>query len=535
MVAGRSGCDRNRLKLLLENRLPEPGQTEVEGHLETCEDCCRRLEELAADARWWEDARRFLRPDPVAVPPDAPPISKGGTAADTPAGESSASEEPALDFLDPSDNPAMLGRLGPYEVVELIGRGGMGVVLKGFDRELNRYVAIKILAPHLATSAAARQRFAREARAAAAVVHEHVVAIHAVAIAGRLPYLVMPFVAGQSLQERLNRSGPLELKETLRIGIQVAEGLAAAHAQGLVHRDVKPANILLENTVKRVKITDFGLARAVDDASLTHSSFVAGTPQYMAPEQARGEAVDHRADLFSLGSVLYAMCTGHSPFRAESTLAVLRRISEDSPRPIRQVNPEIPEWLDGIVERLLEKDPRDRFQSAGELAELLGQHLAHLQQPSAVPMPPRARYRSSSARAARKRLVRRVLLGMLLVSAIGLGAAGGALGLRLALRQPGGAPEAAETGRLGQSEAMPQDHSTGPSPRSSAGQSPPPSFAPETDPLRSEVERIYEQVYSLEERARPSPEPFSDPVGGLLRETQEHVQRLEEEMNTKEP
>jgi len=132
MVAGRSGCDRNRLKLLLQNRLPEQGQTEVEGHLETCEDCCRQLEELAADARWWEDVRRFLRPD--------------------------QSEEPALDFLEPSDNPAMLGRLGPYEIVELIGRGGMGVVLKGFDRELNRYVAIKVLAPHLATSAAARQR-----------------------------------------------------------------------------------------------------------------------------------------------------------------------------------------------------------------------------------------------------------------------------------------------------------------------------------------------------------------------------------------
>ncbi len=126
----------------------------------------------------------------------------------------------------------------------------------------------------------------------------------------------MPYVPGHSLQERIDQTGPLELREILRIGMQTAAGLAAAHAQGLVHRDIKPANILLENGVERVRITDFGLARAVDDATQTQSGVVAGTPQYMAPEQARGEAVDHRADLFSLGSVLYAMCTGHSPFRA---------------------------------------------------------------------------------------------------------------------------------------------------------------------------------------------------------------------------
>ena len=138
--------------------------------------------------------------------------------------------------------------------------------------------------------------------------------------------------------------------------MQMADGLAAAHAQGLVHRDVKPANILLENGVERVKITDFGLARAIDDASLTHSGYVAGTPQYMAPEQARGEAVDHRADLFSLGSVLYAMCTGHSPFRADTTLAVLRRVCEDTPRPVSEVNPDIPDWLTEIIEKLHAKD-----------------------------------------------------------------------------------------------------------------------------------------------------------------------------------
>ena len=161
--------------------------------------------------------------------------------------------------------------------------------------------------------------------------------------------------------------------------MQTAAGLAAAHAQGLVHRDIKPANILLENGVERVKLTDFGLARAVDDASLTQSGVVAGTPLFMAPEQARCETVDHRADLFSLGAVLYAMCTGRSPFRASTTLGVLRRVSDDPHRPVREVNPEIPHWLAAIVDRLLAKDRAQRYQSAAEVSELLGRHLARRQ------------------------------------------------------------------------------------------------------------------------------------------------------------
>ncbi len=155
-------------------------------------------------------------------------------------------------------------------------------------------------------------------------------------------------------------TGPLSLKEILRIGLQIAAGLAAAHEQGLVHRDVKPANILLENGVERVKITDFGLARAVDDASLTQSGVVAGTPMYMSPEQAEGEPVDLRSDLFSLGSVLYALCTGRPPFRAPSTVAVLKRVCEETPRPIREINPDLPAWLEQLVTRLHAKNPADR-------------------------------------------------------------------------------------------------------------------------------------------------------------------------------
>src|SRR5688500_7224451 len=225
----------------------------------------------------------------------------------------------------------------------------MGVVLRAFDEKLHRVVAIKVLAAALATSATARKRFTREARAAAAVSHDHIVTIHAVEEAGPLPYLVMQYVAGLSLQQRLDRDGPLELDEILRIGMQTASGLAAAHAQGLVHRDIKPSNILLENGVERVKVADFGLARAATEANLTQSGVVAGTPQYMSPEQAEGKAIDQRTDLFSLGSVLYALCTGRAPFRASGTMAVLKRVCEETPSPIRQTNPDIPDWLIGLI------------------------------------------------------------------------------------------------------------------------------------------------------------------------------------------
>ncbi len=198
----------------------------------------------------------------------------------------------------------------------------------------------------------------------------------------------MEFIAGETFQQRLDRTGPLDAAEVVRIGRQIAEGLAAAHAMGLIHRDVKPSNILLESGADRVKITDFGLARAADDASLTQSGVIAGTPMYMAPEQAQGEVIDHRADLFSLGSVLYVMCSGRPPFRASTTLAVLKRVAEDTPRPIREIIPEAPEWLCAIIAKLHAKKPEERFASAKEVADLLARCLAE-PQGQGVPALPR--------------------------------------------------------------------------------------------------------------------------------------------------
>ncbi|MCU0721367.1 MAG: serine/threonine protein kinase, partial [Pirellula sp.] len=292
-------------------------------------------------------------------------------------------------LLGPTDDPSMLGRIGAYEIIGLLGYGGMGAVFKGLDRSLNRFVAIKMLLPHLAASGAARKRFAREAKAVAAVVDDHVMAIHCVDEWHGVPYLVMTYSRGITLQNRLCDNGPLDVREILRVGMQTAKGLAAAHAQGIVHRDIKPANIFLDQNVERVQLMDFGLARAVDDASLTRTGVLAGTPQYMSPEQARAETVDQRSDLFSLGCVMYAMCTGHPPFRAESSYAVLRLITDKEPRSIREINPDVPEWLCSIIAKLMAKQACDRFETASEFALLLEECLAHVQQPSMSPLPKR--------------------------------------------------------------------------------------------------------------------------------------------------
>lgn len=331
---------------------------------------------------------------PVVSPADqtSRPHSAISTGRPSPDGaELRWSAETALaQLLTPADDPTLLGTIGPYAVTEMIGRGGMGVVLKARDDSLGRTVAIKVLAPELAGNATARKRFLREGRAAAAITHPHVVTIHAVA-EDRLPYLVMEFICGQTLQAKLDEVGALPLAETLRIGSQIAAGLAAAHAQGVIHRDIKPPNVLLENGVERARITDFGLARAVDDVDITQTGEVAGTPPYMSPEQAQGHAVDARSDLFSLGCLLYAMCTGRSPFRGETAVATLRRVCDDPPRPISQINPDVPEWLEALIEQLLEKSPDDRIQTAAEVADLLQQYLGHVQNPRVVPLPPAVR------------------------------------------------------------------------------------------------------------------------------------------------
>jgi hypothetical protein len=331
-----------------------------------------------------DDAGSFLNHAPVSAGGTDATIAATRADGDT---EKSADWTGQLPFLQPCDAPGRIGKLGHYEIVEVVGRGGMGAVLRAFDTKLSRVVAVKVMAPELAANPTAVKRFLREAKMAAAVHHDHVVTIHEIQEEHRPPYLVMQFIEGQTLAQKIEREGALALSQILCIGSQIAAGLAAAHKHGLVHRDVKPANILLENGVERVKITDFGLARAADDVEVTQAGMIAGTPQYMSPEQAKGETIDMRSDLFSLGSVLYTMCTGRAAFRAETTMGVLKRVCEDAPRPIHEVNPEMPDWLEAIVLKLLAKNPADRFQSASDVSELLAQHLAHVQSPTLVARP----------------------------------------------------------------------------------------------------------------------------------------------------
>jgi urea transport system substrate-binding protein len=287
--------------------------------------------------------------------------------------------------------PAVLGEelgwLAHYKVVRVLGRGAMGLVLEAEDSQLRRPVALKIMLPSVAANAQARERFLREARAVAALRNEHVVVIYQVGQERDIPYLAMELLRGQSLEERL-RTGPrLPLAEVARIGRELADGLAAAHEAGLIHRDIKPANVWLEEN-GRVKILDFGLVRpARDNLNLTGSGLIVGTPYFMSPEQARGQAVDARTDLFSLGVVLYSLATGKLPFAGDSLMAILTSLAVDTPQPLRSRNPQVSAPLEELVGRLLEKDPDRRPSSAREVASALRQ--IELQTPSAQDaMPP---------------------------------------------------------------------------------------------------------------------------------------------------
>ncbi len=374
-------CQPERIADFLAGTLSDEDCAALESHMSQCARCDQQLADATAGQPFWDDVREFLKPRGRIV-------SGTGSESVDHRGEANSSIDRELkSLLDPTDDPRMLGRFGGYEVAGVIGRGGMGLVFKGLDVSLDRYVAIKVLNPICGSSSAARTRFAREAKAAASVVHDNVVPIYGVDEFNGVPYLVMPYVKTESLQQRIDREAPLSLETTLEIAAQIARGLAVAHDQGLVHRDIKPSNILMPSSVSRVQITDFGLARTIDDASLTQSGVIAGTPQYMSPEQARGDAVDGRTDQFSLGSVIYAMLTGHPPFRSDTTYGTLRRIIDDAHRPVAQVQPSVPIWLGGIIDRLLSKDPEDRFVNTSDVADHLEDCLAHHRQPATVVLP----------------------------------------------------------------------------------------------------------------------------------------------------
>jgi serine/threonine protein kinase len=307
--------------------------------------------------------------------------------------DNSTTEMPPFDpVFSPAVAASEIGCLGKYRVLSRLGSGGMGAVYLGFDPLLQRKVALKVMLPRFAASASARERFLREARAVANVRSDHVVTIHDIGEEAGNPFFAMEFLQGRSLDDWLRSEGRPDIAQALRVVREVATGLAAAHAQGLVHRDIKPGNLWLEDPTRRVKILDFGLAKVPNpgteaDAEITKVGQTLGTPAYMSPEQARGGAIDHRTDLFSLGSVLYQLLTGRLPFPGATQFEILTRLAVDDPTPVRELNPAVHPRLAGFVHRLLEKDPADRPASATEVVTTLRAFDAPFRPPD-PPTPP---------------------------------------------------------------------------------------------------------------------------------------------------
>jgi serine/threonine protein kinase len=334
-----------------------------------------------------------IRPEPSSQPADA-----GAPAGPAPS-EVTVDQQPSkeqFDFLAPAQQFDEIGRLGGYRVLEVLGAGGMGVVFRAEDPQLARMVALKAMLPGSIASETARQRFLREARAAAAFKDDHIVSIYQVGEDCGILYLAMELLEGEPLDARLRRDIKLSAAEVARIGRQIAAALSVAHNRGMLHRDIKPANIWLESETNRVKILDFGLARgASESAMLTQQGAIVGTPAYMAPEQAKGKELDHRCDLFSLGCVLYRMATGQAPFRGADVVSTLLAVSTETPKSPQALEPGLPRALSDLIVSLLAKEPADRPASAQAVAAKLDHIAQELSRPA--PTKPRRRWPAIAA------------------------------------------------------------------------------------------------------------------------------------------
>jgi Protein kinase domain len=377
-MTDRQCLDNATLMKLLHGSADQAMPSDVVTHLDECTSCQARLEsvsglmdldvindqavlEMKGDTRldWFDGVA-----DCDAIAPSEP-TSTGGAA------RQSSSIDYLTGLLGPARTELSCGALGPYDVLDICGKGGMGIVVRANDPSLSRVVAIKLLSPGLLLNDQAHQRFLREAQTAASIEHENVVTIHAVDDWHGVPYLVMQFVDGPTLRDVVDEQGRLSAERVIRYGIQIADGLAAAHGRGLIHRDIKPSNLILDIRTDTVRISDFGLARPQAHSGLTESGVIPGTPQFMSPEQATGSELDHRADLFSLGSVLFWLATAAEPYSAESTFQLLKKICEQKPPSVRQVRTKIPTALADVIDQLMTRDPADRFADAAAVSSAL--------------------------------------------------------------------------------------------------------------------------------------------------------------------
>jgi WD40 repeat protein len=398
------------LKQLLRGELPADQANSIKQHIPACRPCTATVEALEP---------LLAQTIAAAQPPGREgPVPAAHRHVNASAWRGGAGEE--FPLPGPAQSPDELGRLGGYRVLKVLGEGAMGVVFHAEDLVLGRPVALKVMQPRAAADPCGRERFLREAKAAAAVEHDHIVTILHVGEDHGMPFLVMPLLRGESLEDRIWHEGRLGATEVLRIGREIAQGLSAAHRQGLIHRDVKPANIWLEGESGRVKLLDFGLARiAQEPAQLTQQGVVMGTPYYMAPEQSRSLPLDGRADLFSLGCVLYRIATGRLPFPGDNALAVLTSLALEAPPPPHQLAPDLPPRLSDLILRLMAKDRADRPESADAVVEAI-RRLE--KEPAAVAAPASPDPPSAPVRP-RRRWLRTaavlMLLGVLTAAAVG--------------------------------------------------------------------------------------------------------------------
>jgi serine/threonine protein kinase len=369
------------LRDFVSKRLDPVEADPLEFHIEHCSSCCERMERLEGVSGLSD----ILMKSAVRLGVQSPGLMHAiqhlqmevASQLDTPSAFRTGNTlSLSLPVLNPSDQAGSIGRIGNIEIRRVIARGGMGVVYEGLDPVLQRTVAVKVLSPHLLSDREAKERFLREAQAIATLDAEHVVRIHAIEQIEDVPYLVLQYVDGSSLADILRERHKLPVEEVVRIGIQVAKGLESAHAHGLVHRDIKPANILIERSTQQIRLTDFGLAKLIGGEPITNVGTLAGTPAFMSPEQAIGEQVDARSDLFSLGVLLYTAASGCMPFVGDSSFVVLNNICTQSPKRLSDCDPKIPIWFSTVVHRLLEKKPDLRYQTATEVVDALQQQCA---------------------------------------------------------------------------------------------------------------------------------------------------------------
>lgn len=373
--------NKKTLLLFYQQQLDRPAEWKLTQHLNECSICRDELDAMYPSV----DLFRWIKvPKTGGLFETSQPFDTALNAikASLPIENHTAdSWQEFSTWLDPADDPKLIGRIDEFDLIEAIGRGGMGAVFKAFDRKLERIVAIKIMSPSLIGAKVSTKRFLREARAVARINHRNVVSVYSVDQIRGLPYLVMEFVKGKSLQHLLRKVRKLRLRSALQVSKRVALGLAAAHEKGIIHRDVKPANILIATGGKRIKLTDFGLARTSENV-LTESGHLLGTPEFLAPEQFQFDELDHRVDLFSLGSVMYLLLTGQVPFTGQSPHAIMNRISSSQPTPIHELTPNVPDEVASLVEHLLQKDPNDRPDTAADVANSIQQLLDKSKRPS---------------------------------------------------------------------------------------------------------------------------------------------------------